>query len=122
MAPGFDRDLEQPLAGAVPVPPTAPLVVTEGNYLLLDDPSWAAARGCLDAVWHVVCDPAVRLPRLLARHVASGKSTAAARAWVARVDDPNASLVESARSRADRVLDVTGWDGPAAEGISPVGR
>src|SRR5690242_7131199 len=36
MAPGFDRDLEQPLAGAVAVPPTAAFVVTEGNYLLLD--------------------------------------------------------------------------------------
>src|SRR5690606_34826845 len=31
-APGFERVLEQPLAGAVPVPPAARLVVTEGNY------------------------------------------------------------------------------------------
>jgi pantothenate kinase len=122
MAPGFDRDLEQPLAGAVPVPPSASLVVTEGNYLLLDDPSWASARACLDAVWHLHCDPAVRRPRLLARHVASGKSPAAARAWVDRVDEPNATLVESARSRADLVLDVTGWGGPAAEGCHPAGR
>ena len=111
MAPGFDRDLEQPLAGAVPVPPEASLVVTEGNYLLLDAPSWAAGRGCLDAVWHVVCDPAVRLPRLVARHEASGKSPTAARAWVERVDEPNAALVETARSRADLTLDLTGWGG-----------
>ena len=38
-APGFDRTLEQPLAAALVVPPTARLVITEGNYLLLADPS-----------------------------------------------------------------------------------
>ena len=112
MAPGFARDLEQPLAGAVPVPPTAPLVVTEGNYLLLDDPAWAAARACLDAVWHVRCDASVRRARLVARHEESGKSPAAARAWVARVDEPNAALVDAAACRADLVLDLTGWAGP----------
>ena len=31
MAPGFERGLEQPLAGAVPVGPEAALVLTEGN-------------------------------------------------------------------------------------------
>ena len=36
-APGFDRTLEQPLAAAVVVPPSARLVVTEGNYLLLPE-------------------------------------------------------------------------------------
>lgn len=113
MAPAFERDLEQPLAGAVPVPPSAPLVVTEGNYLLLEGPEWVAARAWLDAVWHVTCDAAVRVPRLLARHQASGKSPAAAREWVVRVDEANAALVDAAARRADLVLDLTGWAGPA---------
>ena len=111
MAPGFARGLEQPLAGAIPVPPAAGLVVTEGNYLLLDDPSWRAVCAELDAVWHVVTPDAVRLPRLVARHVAFGKSPADARAWVDRVDQPNAALVEAARPRADLVLDLAGWGG-----------
>jgi len=116
MAPGFARDLEQPLAGAIPVPPSAGLVVTEGNYLLLDDPSWLAARAELDAVWHVVTPYAVRLPRLVARHVAFGKSPADARAWVERVDQPNAALVEAARARADVVLDLAGWGAAGVPG------
>jgi len=116
MAPGFARDLEQPLAGAIPVPPSAGLVVTEGNYLLLDDPSWLAARAELDAVWHVVTPDAVRLPRLVARHVAFGKSPADARAWVERVDQPNAALVEAARARADVVLDLAGWGAAGVPG------
>ena len=49
-APGFERDLEQPIAGALAVPPEAELVVTEGNYLLLDRPEWRAVRAELDEV------------------------------------------------------------------------
>jgi pantothenate kinase len=108
-APGFDRGLEQPLAGAIAVRPSAQVVVTEGNYLLLDRPEWRAVRAQLDEVWHVRCDDGVRLARLVARHVEFGKDAAAARAWVERVDEPNARLVEASAERADRHLDLTRW-------------
>ena len=52
-APGFDRTLEQPLAASLVVLPTARLVVTEGNYLLLDHPAWRRARRAMDRVWFV---------------------------------------------------------------------
>lgn len=106
-APGFERDLEQPLAAAIVVPPTADVVVTEGNYLLLDRPEWRAVRAQLDEVWFVSTVDAVRLERLVRRHVAFGKTPAEARAWVERVDEPNARLVEATRSRADRQIDLT---------------
>lgn len=109
VAPMFERDLEQPIAGAIPVPPTG-TVVTEGNYLLLDEPRWRAVRERLDVVWQVVVEDRVRRERLVARHVEFGKSPAEARAWVDRVDEPNAALVEAARDRADLVLDLTAWD------------
>ena len=109
MAPGFERGLEQPLAGAVPVGPEAALVLTEGNYLLLDEPEWRAVRSTLDAVWHVRTDDAVRRERLVARHVRFGKSPGEAEDWVARVDEPNARLVEASAHRADLVLDLTRW-------------
>lgn len=108
-APGFDRDLEQPLAGAIAVPPSVRVVVTEGNYLLVDEPAWRRARSALDEVWHVKVDEALRRQRLLARHVRFGKTPAQARAWVDRVDEPNARLVEEAAGAADRVLDLTRW-------------
>jgi pantothenate kinase len=105
VAPMFERDLEQPLAAAIYVPPTG-TVVTEGNYLLLDEPRWRAVRETLDAVWHLVTDDATRVERLVARHVEFGKSPAEARAWVERVDEANARLVESAAGRADLVVPV----------------
>lgn len=106
MAPSFDRELEQPLAGAIPVSPGQP-VVTEGIYLLLDTDPWPSARACLDEVWHLTADPDLRRRRLVERHIRFGKAPEEASAWVERVDEPNAALVEAAVSRADRVLDVT---------------
>ncbi len=82
------------------------MVLTEGNYLLLDEPRWRAVREQLDVVWHLRVDESVRLERLVARHVAFGKSEAEARAWVDRVDQPNAVLVEAAAHRADLVVDL----------------
>jgi pantothenate kinase len=110
VAPTFERDLEQPLAGAILVPATG-TVVTEGNYLLLDEPRWRAVRAQLDAVWHVVVDETLRVERLVARHVLFGKAPDAARAWVERVDGANAVLVEAARDRADLVVDLSEWSG-----------
>ncbi|MDO9457272.1 nucleoside/nucleotide kinase family protein [Nocardioides sp.] len=105
VAPSFDRDLEQPLAGAIRVPAVGP-VVTEGNYLLLDEPRWRGVRAEIEVVWHLHLDDAVRRERLVARHVAFGKTPDEALAWVARVDDPNARLVEAAADRADLVVEL----------------
>ena len=111
VAPMFDRTLEQPLAGAIAVPQHG-TVVTEGNYLLLNQPRWSAVRAEIDVVWHLVVDDAVRVERLVARHVEFGKNPAQARAWVARVDEANAARIEEARRRADLVVDLTDWVPP----------
>ncbi|HEX6514405.1 MAG TPA: nucleoside/nucleotide kinase family protein [Nocardioidaceae bacterium] len=109
--PGFDRRLEQPLAGAVPVSPEVDLVVTEGNYLLLDRPAWREVRRCIDTVWYVDTSGDLRRRRLLARHVEFGKTEAEADAWVTRVDEANARLVAESRRRADLEVDLTAWEG-----------
>ena len=105
-APGFERDLEQPIAGAVAVPPAAELVVTEGNYLLLDRPEWRAVRAELDEVWFLRGDEEERRSRLVARHIGFGKSPDEAERWVSRVDDANAALVAATAPLADRIVTV----------------
>ncbi|WP_030244665.1 MULTISPECIES: nucleoside/nucleotide kinase family protein [unclassified Streptomyces] len=103
-APGFERVLEQPVAGAIPVPATARLIVTEGNYLLLDTGAWARVRRELDEVWFCELPEAERIRRLVARHERFGKSHEEAVVWVRRSDEPNAELVAATRGRADLVV------------------
>ena len=101
LAPTFERDLEQPLAGAITVPPSTTLVVTEGNYLLDDAEPWPEARGLMDEVWFVDLDDGRRRARLVDRHVKHGKPRDEAQAWVDTVDEPNAQRVIARRDQAD---------------------
>ena len=103
-APAFERQLDQPIAGSIPVRPDARLVITEGNYLLSEEPPWTMVRRLLDEVWWVDLDAAERHRRLVARHVRWGKTAAAAERFVAESDEANARSVAPGRERADRVV------------------
>ena len=117
-APGFERVLEQPIAGAVPVPPTARLVVTEGNYLLLESGAWPRVRRQLDEVWFCELDEEERLRRLIARHEEFGKGHQEAVAWVMRSDQRNAELVAATRDRADLVVPVAALGRPSRTSLN----
>lgn len=104
-APGFDRELEQPIAGSIPIPQQAQVIVTEGNYLLLDG-AWARSRALLDEVWFCRPDEDLRLERLLKRHIRFGKPPEAAVAWIEATDQPNAAAVMATLDRADVVIAV----------------
>lgn len=104
--PSFDRTIEQPIAGAIPVMPTTELVVTEGNYLLYEEGAWSRVRDELTETWYVTCDDAVRRRRLVARHVEFGKTPNQARTWVMESDEPNAELIARTRCRADLVVNT----------------
>lgn len=106
-APAFDRTIEQPIAGSIPVLRSARVVITEGNYLLLDGEAWQWARAQLDAVWFYDLDDDVRRQRLVDRHIRFGKSPADAVAWVNDVDQRNAVLIATTRPKADLVLTDT---------------
>jgi pantothenate kinase len=103
-APGFERQLEQPIAGSIAVGPEVDLVVTEGNYLLVDEAPWRDAAALLNEVWFCDAPLPARRDRLIARHVAFGKTPAAATEWVDAVDLPNAARIEPTRARADAVV------------------
>ena len=120
-APDFERDLEQPLAGSLAVEPGVRLVVTEGNYLLLDEQPWTLVRAALTEVWYVDVPAAVRHERLVSRHVEFGKEPEQARAWVDAVDEPNARLVERGRPAADLVVGAADLS-PAGTGRRRPGR
>ncbi|MEU7281536.1 nucleoside/nucleotide kinase family protein [Streptomyces sp. NPDC045431] len=106
-APAFDRALEEPVAGSIPVPADVPLVITEGNYLLYGEGQWAAVRGLLDEVWFLELDDRRRVRRLVERHVRFGKARPYAERWVRESDEANARLVAAGRDRADLVVPVS---------------
>lgn len=106
-APAFERVLEQPIAGSIPTPQAARLVITEGNYLLLEVADWARVRAQLDEVWHCDVERDEQVRRLVARHERFGKPHDAALAWVLNVDLRNADIVDAVKARADLLLPHT---------------
>ena len=100
-APRYDRAASAPVPDAIVVGPDVALIITEGNYLLLDEAPWSAVQPLLDEVWFVDVDSAERVKRLIVRHIEFGKSPDEAAEWVMRSDEANAAVVAATRTRAD---------------------
>jgi len=103
-APGFERVIEQPIAGAIPIERPARLIITEGNYLLVDTARWRAVRPLLAEVWYADLDQDTRMDRLVARHIRFGKPEPVAIAWAGGTDEHNAAVIAATRDRADLVI------------------
>ncbi len=112
-APIFRREIEEPVPDAIAIHRDVPLVVTEGNYLLVDQGSWASVRPLLDACWYIEGPEDERIRRLIARHIEFGKTPEEADAWVHRSDEANARVIEATRGRADLVVRWSGAAGGA---------
>ena len=104
IAPGFDREVEEPVPGALRITPEFSTVVVEGNYLLLGDGDWAGVAQYLDLSFYVGVDEALRHERLIARHIRYGKSPEEAREWALGTDEANARVIAATASRADYLL------------------
>ena len=70
--PKYDRNLHDPVDDALRV--TGEVVLLEGNYLLLDAEGWRELRDFADYTVGIVADPDMLRQRLVARHLAGGKS------------------------------------------------
>ncbi len=107
-APEYRREIEEAVAGAIAIRAETRLIVTEGNYLLLDQGDWSGVAALLDECWYVHSDDALRVERLTQRHVRFGRTPEQARAWVASTDEPNARAIAATRGRAHWVFC---WEG-----------
>jgi pantothenate kinase len=104
-APEFRREIEESIAGAVPVPPEVRLVITDGNYLLRDDDPWNGVRPLLTEAWFLAPDEPERLERLVSRHRRYGRSLIEAKQRALGSDQRNADLILKTAARADLVLE-----------------
>ncbi|WP_307834608.1 nucleoside/nucleotide kinase family protein [Paractinoplanes lichenicola] len=103
-APEFRRELDDAVAAAIAVPPRVRVIITEGNYLLLDTPPWIRVRSLLDEAWYVELDDGTRIDRLVERHVRFKDDLATAHRRARGSDQRNADLVARSKERADLVL------------------
>jgi pantothenate kinase len=103
-APEYLREFEEGIAGAIAIKPDTRLIITEGNYLLLDEGDWSQVRTVLDETWFLDIDSALRQQRLLARHMRFGRTREAALEWIEVTDEPNARRIEQSRNRANWVI------------------
>ncbi|MGC3954361.1 MAG: nucleoside/nucleotide kinase family protein [Propionicimonas sp.] len=110
LAPAFDRVVDDPVPDRILIPASVPLVITEGNYLLLPEPGWTTVAELLDETWYVDIPDQVRLGQLTRRHVEFGMDEPAARAWAEGTDQRNAEKVQNARERADLIITDFGAD------------
>jgi pantothenate kinase len=99
--PDFDRSTEQTIPDAISIGPSARLVVVEGNYLLLQQPTWREVRELLDQVWYLDVPNDLLRRRLIERHMAHGRSEAEAVRHVDKSDLVNAQLVGRTKQLAD---------------------
>lgn len=109
-APEYRREIEDPVAGAIAVPPECRVVITEGNYLLNPEPAWVRVRACLDEVWFLAApSEPIRIAALIRRHEHFGKSPEHARTHTLGSDQANADLIAGYRTSAELQLRWPSW-------------
>jgi len=104
LVPVFDRALDLARAGARAIGPDTPLVLVEGNYLLLDRAPWSGLADLFDVTVFLDVPEAELERRLVDRWRAHGHDAQAARARALGNDIPNARLVVGASRAADVTL------------------
>lgn len=102
--PIFNREIEASIPDAGVIPAQAKLVIVEGNYLLHDQSGWEQVGGYLDEAWYLQVDNELRMQRLIARHIAFGKSPEDAKNWSEGTDEANARVIDKSESKADFVV------------------
>ena len=105
LVPVFDRSLDLSRAFAREIAPDVPVVVIEGNYLLLRADPWAGLAGMFDVTVFVQVPEAELERRLIQRWLDHGHTPNAARARAMGNDIPNARLVVAGSAPADVVWD-----------------
>jgi pantothenate kinase len=102
--PIFHREVEESYSAEGFVTSETKLVITEGNYLLMETEGWTGISELLDECWYLVVEDDVRRNRLISRHQLYGKDAEAAKTWTDGSDEKNAESISSTKHRADRLV------------------
>ena len=103
-APVFDRDADLSKAGAIEIPKDAKIILTEGNYLLLDQTPWNQLAPLFDLTVFLDIDESILRERLVKRWLEQGLSNNDAVKRAESNDLINAKQVSQYSRTADIVL------------------
>jgi len=107
--PQYDRNLHDPVENAIRV--TAPVVVVEGNWLLLNQPEWQALRQYCDITLFISAAPSLLSARLINRKVRGGLTHEQAEQFFHTTDGPNILRVLENSVKADVHMEMTAQGG-----------
>lgn len=71
-APSFDHSIKDPVENDIAIPPTARVIIFEGNYLSLNKGLWKESAAMMDELWFVQVDFEIARQRLVKRHIKAG--------------------------------------------------
>jgi pantothenate kinase len=117
--PLFDRDLEISRAGARIIPRQIPLVLVEGNYLLLQRPTWSDLRVMFDVTLFIDVDEDELRRRLIDRWSRYGLGGDSLLSKLEGNDLPNARLTLAESAPADLRLI---WPAAFSDAAPPPGQ
>ena len=102
--PVFDRSIELSRAAAAIVPHDVKFILTEGNYLLLDEEPWSRLAGLLDYTIFLDVPRDELERRLIQRWLDHGRTPEDGRNWVNSNDQPDVDRVLARRRPPDLVV------------------
>jgi pantothenate kinase len=103
--PVFDRQLELSRNAAVVVPPSCEVIITEGNYLLLDHPDWRPFEPLFDLTVFLNVNTETIRARIIERWQQHGFERAEAERRAEHNDLPNARTVLAESRPADLTIE-----------------
>lgn len=103
--PSFDHGQGDPIENTIHLQAHTPIVLVEGNYMLLDEQPWCSLRKTVfNETWFLSLANATRNNRLAKRHEQHGLSPEQAMHRTHNSDGSNAELVIKSAKNADRII------------------
>jgi len=102
--PQYDRNLHDPVENAITV--KAPIVVVEGNWLLLNQPEWQSLRALCDYSVFISAQPELLSERLIGRKMRGGLTRQQAEEFFRTTDGVNVLRVLENSQPADMRLSM----------------
>jgi pantothenate kinase len=101
LAASFDHGVGDPVPDNITVGPQHGIVLSEGNYLLLEMEPWAQlAQRVFDDTWFVECEVDEAMTRVFERQTGHGVAAEVSQRRIATNDRPNARQIMLTKHRA----------------------